>query len=80
MRSWWNTGISSLPSKLLSLVRAQSETSLQLTMWGIQVMLQLQMIKVIVNSHRFKSSRSDESRRMQVLDLENDGIYPTLIY
>ena len=60
--------------------------------------LQLQTIKAIINSRRFKSSRSDEPRRMQVLvllglrakfkqrnsqlktSLENNGIYPTLIY
>ena len=33
------------------------------------LLLQLQMIKAIINSHRFKSLRSDEPRRMQVLDL-----------
>ena len=32
-------------------------------------LLRLQTIKAIVNSHRFKSLRSDEPRRMQVLDL-----------
>ena len=32
-------------------------------------MLQLQMIKAIVNSHKFKGSSSDEPRRVQVLDL-----------
>ena len=31
--------------------------------------LRLQTIQVIVNSHRFKSSGSDEPRRVQVLDL-----------
>ena len=29
----------------------------------------LQTIKAIVNSHRFKGSSSDEPRRVQVLDL-----------
>ena len=33
------------------------------------LVLQLQMIKAIVNSHRFKGSSSDEPRRVQVLDL-----------
>ena len=32
-------------------------------------MLQLQTIYVIINSCRFKSSGSDEPRRVQVLDL-----------
>ena len=32
-------------------------------------LLQLQMIKTIVNSCRFKGSSSDEPRRVQVLDL-----------
>ena len=32
-------------------------------------MLQLQIIYVIINSCRFKSSGSDEPRRVQVLDL-----------
>ena len=32
-------------------------------------LLQLQMIKAIINSCRFKSLRSDEPRRMQALDL-----------
>ena len=31
--------------------------------------LQLQTIKAIVNSHKFKGSSSDEPRRVQVLDL-----------
>ena len=33
------------------------------------VVLQLQTIKVIVNSCRFEGSSSDEPRRVQVLDL-----------
>ena len=32
-------------------------------------LLQLQMIKAIVNSHKFKGLSSDEPRRVQVLDL-----------
>ena len=40
-------------------------------MKGAQKMelLWLQTIKAIINSRKFKSSRSDEPRRMQVLDL-----------
>ena len=33
------------------------------------MLLQLQMIKAIVDSHSFKSLKSDEPRRVQVLDL-----------
>ena len=35
----------------------------------LRELLQLQMIKAIVNSRRFKGSSSDEPRRVQVLDL-----------
>ena len=35
--------------------------------WAI--LLQLQTIKTIVNSRRFKGSSSDEPRRVQILDL-----------
>ena len=36
---------------------------------GGRFLLQLQTIKAIVNSRRFKGSSSDEPRRVQVLDL-----------
>ena len=35
----------------------------------VQFVLQLQTIKAIVNSHSFKGLKSDEPRRVQVLDL-----------
>ena len=37
--------------------------------WAASFLLELQMIKAIVNSCRFKGSSSDEPRRVQVLDL-----------
>ena len=37
--------------------------------WAASLLLRLQTIKAIVNSHRFKGSSSDEPRRVQVLDL-----------
>ena len=37
--------------------------------WAASLLLQLQTIKAIVNSHKFKGSSSDEPRRVQVLDL-----------
>ena len=37
--------------------------------WITRDVLQLQTIKVIVNSRRFKGLSSDEPRRVQVLDL-----------
>ena len=35
----------------------------------IELMLRLQMIKAIIDSRSFKSLKSDEPRRVQVLDL-----------
>ena len=37
--------------------------------WAASLLLQLQTIKAIVNSRRFKGSSSDEPRRVQALDL-----------
>ena len=37
--------------------------------WAASLLLQLETIKAIINSCRFKGSSSDEPRRVQVLDL-----------
>ena len=37
--------------------------------WAANLLLQLQTIKAIINSRRFKGSSSDKPRRVQVLDL-----------
>ena len=49
-------------------------------------MLRLQTIKAIINSHSFKSPKSDEPRRVQVLDLyyltrlESEGSSKGIVY
>ena len=50
------------------------------------VVLRLQMIKAIVDSHSFKSPKSEEPRRVQVLDLycltrfESEGSSKGIVY
>ena len=50
------------------------------------LMLRLQTIKAIVDSHSFKSPKSDEPRRVQVLDLycltrfETEGSSKGIVY
>ena len=52
----------------------------------MDILLQLQMIKSIVNSRSFKGPKSDEPRRVQVLDLycltrfESEGSSKGIIY
>ena len=54
--------------------------------WPIRRLLQLQTIKAIVNSYSFKGPKSDEPRRVQVLDLyclirfESEGSSKGIVY
>ena len=53
---------------------------------GLDVLLQLQTIKAIVDSHSFKSPKSAEPRRVQVLDLycltkfQSEGSSKEIVY
>ena len=60
---------------------------MKLSLMGItRRMLQLQTIKAIVDSHSFKSPKSAEPRRVQVLDLyclsrfESEGSSKEIVY
>ena len=54
--------------------------------WAASLLLWLQMIKAIVDSRSFKSPKSEEPRRVQVLDLycltrfESEGSSKGIVY
>ena len=54
--------------------------------WAQTTVLRLQTIKAIVDSHSFKSPKSAEPRRVQVLDLycltrfESEGLSKEIVY